>query len=342
MNHEFAGGVTRIVYHVSPVHRDPDVDLAGLRLQRRQDLVLERLEPEPSRTGSTRRRSTTTSPAPPRSSTQGGAKMDVAVYMRQYSDPSAFSTPDGEQPPLAGPRPAAAGYTWDYLDESSFALPNAVVTDNRLAANGPNYKALIFDQFLYGTYNTARGSLTLAAANAILGYAQAGLPVIFVGSPIGTASLTEADATLAPIVTQILAQPTVHQVATEADVPAKLATPRHPARGQARRPDDAPQRPPPGRRDRYRLLLAVQPGRRRVPGLQRRRRRSARTRRTSTRSRPPAATRGSDAGQNPCMATGAAVDTLVTLEGQGTPYTLDPITRHDHPDRPVHQRRRAT
>ena len=86
------------------------------------------------------------------------------------------------------------------------------------------YKALIFDQFLYPTSNTARGSLTIEAAQKILSYAQAGLPVIFVGSPIGTAGLPVSDdTTLQALVTQILAQPSVSQVASEADVPAKLA-----------------------------------------------------------------------------------------------------------------------
>src|SRR5262249_34536969 len=88
----------------------------------------------------------------------------------------------------------------------------------------PDYKALIFDQFLLPTSNTARGSLTIEAAQKILAYAQAGLPVIFVGSPTGTGGLpTSQDATLQALVAQILAQPSVSQVASEGDVPAKLA-----------------------------------------------------------------------------------------------------------------------
>ncbi len=41
------------------------------------------------------------------------------------------------------------------------------------------------------------------------------------------------------------------------------------------------------------------------------------------------------------MATGDAVDTLVTLEGKGTPYTLDAFTRQDHADRAVHPQRQT-
>jgi hypothetical protein len=40
----------------------------------------------------------------------------------------------------------------------------------------------------------------------------------------------------------------------------------------------------------------------------------------------PSACRYTGTGINPCMATGNAIDTVVTLEGTGTPYTLDTFT----------------
>jgi hypothetical protein len=199
------------------------------------------------------------------------------------------------------------------------SLPNAVVSHHRLAQDGPDYKALIFDQSLYPTTNTARGGLSLAAARKILGYAQAGLPVIFVGSPTGTAGMPASDdATLNGIVAQILAQPTVSQVASEADVPAKLAQlgiapaakPAAPTSLLSVRRYDA------GTDTNYYWLwnegVDAYPGSTGVFGDN-----------PSNLYEEPAACRYTGTGVNPCMATGGAVDTHVTLEGDGAPYTLD-------------------
>ncbi len=155
--------------------------------------------------------------------TQGAAKTDVAVYLRNYSSPSTFSTTDPSNRHWQDLGLQEAGYTWDYLDEHLFDMPNAVVSHERLAEAGPAYKALVFDRFGYPTSNTARGSLSIEAAKDILGYARAGLPVIFVGRPSGTGSLAQDDARLSRLVSRILAQRSVSQVDSEADVPAELA-----------------------------------------------------------------------------------------------------------------------
>lgn len=144
--------------------------------------------------------------------------------MRNYTAPSAFSSRDVNTRHWKDLGLQRAGYSWDYFNEHLFSLPNAVVTNKRLAENGPAYKALIFDQFLGLSSDTARGGLSIAAAQKILAYAKDGLPVIFVGSPTGTAGVPVSDdATLNALVAQILAQPSASQVASEADVPAKLA-----------------------------------------------------------------------------------------------------------------------
>ena len=69
-------------------------------------------------------------------------------------------------------------------------LPNATVTNGRLADDGPAYQAVIFDQFLLPDRPTAPAStLTVKAAQKMLDYAKAGLPVIFVGNPTSTRGL---------------------------------------------------------------------------------------------------------------------------------------------------------
>jgi len=255
--------------------------------------------------------------------TQGAAKVDVAVYQRNYSSPAAFATTDPNNRHWQDLGLQQAGYTWDYIDEVLFDLPNAVVTHRRLAENGPAYKALIFDQFLYPTSNTARGGLTIKAANKILKYAKAGLPIIFVGMPTGTVGMPASDdATLQAIVAKILAQKSVSQVASEADVPAKLASlgiepqakPAAPTTLLSVRRSDARTKT-----DYYFLYnqgVDAAPAGNSVFGKN-----------PSNLYEEPAACRYSAAtGQNPCMATGEAVDTLVTLEGKGAPYTLDAFT----------------
>ncbi len=115
--------------------------------------------------------------------TQGAAKMDIAVYMRSYSNPAAFGTSDPSNKHWQDTALQRAGYTWDYYDESSMDLPNATVSGGRLAPDGPAYRAIVFDQFLQPTTGTTRGTLTVKAAQKMLAYAKAGLPVVFVGNP---------------------------------------------------------------------------------------------------------------------------------------------------------------
>lgn len=224
MNKEFAGGVSRIVYHVRPYIDTPTTTWPGNGFSATNKVSFSnawsRIQPYWQDMASVNDYFARNNLV----LTQGAAKMDVAVYMRNYSSPSAFSTTDPNNRHWMDLGLQQAGYTWDYLDETLFDLPNATVSNHRLAEAGPSYKALIFDQFLYPTSNTARGSLSIEAAKDFLGYAKAGLPVIFVGRPTGTGGLPVSDdAQLAVIVDEILALDNVHQVAGEADVPAALA-----------------------------------------------------------------------------------------------------------------------
>lgn len=320
MNKEYAGGVTRNVYHIYSYLDSPAWTWPGLGFGRGKvgfSNAWNRTQPywiDAAAMNSYFARITQVL-------TQGAAKVDVAVYQRNYSSPSVFWGPDPNNRHWQDLGLQQAGYTWDYLDEVLFDLPNAAVTNCRLAENGPAYKALIFNPLLYPTTNTARGGLTIKAANKILEYARAGLPIIFVGMPIGTASMPASDdATLQAIVAEILSQKSVSQVASEADVPAKLAAlgiqpQAQPARPttllSARRSDAATET------DYYFLYnqgVDTYPGSTSVYGLN-----------PSNLYEEPSTCRYSGAAPNlnPCMATGEPVDMLVTLEGKGAPYTLD-------------------
>jgi hypothetical protein len=318
MDHEFAGGVNRIVYHIYPYIDTPASSWPGLGFSTSKvtfSNAWNRTEPywiNEAATNAYFARSHELL-------TQGVAKMDVAVYMRDYSYPAAFSTTDPNNKHWQDLGLQRAGYTWDYLDETLLRLPQAVVSHGQLARNGPDYKALIFDQFLYPTSNTARGGLSLTAAEKFLSYAKAGLPIIFVGSPTGTAGMpASSDTQLQAILAQILAQPSVSQVASEAEVPAKLAAlgimpaaqPAAPTSLMSvRRHDNRTGT------DYYWLYnqgVDAYPGSTQVFGDD-----------PSNLYEEPAACQYTGSGVNPCMATGSAIDTSVTLQGTGTPYALD-------------------
>jgi hypothetical protein len=319
MNHEFAGGVNRIVYHIRPYIDTPTTTWPGMGFSAAKVSFANannRTEPNYVADGAAlnnyfaRMHEVLT---------QGAAKMDVAVYQRNYSSPSAFSTSDPNNRHWQDLGLQRAGYTWDYLDEALFNLPNAVVTHDQLAESGPDYKALIFDQYLYPTSNTARGGMTLDAARKFLSYADAGLPIVFVGTPTGTASMPASDdATLNSLVQQILAKPNTYQVASEADVPALLQSIGiHPQAEPAaptsllnvRRQDTST------RTDFYYLYnegVDAAPASTQVFGEN-----------PSNLYEEPSACRTTGGANNPCMATGDAVDTTVTLQGKGAPFQLN-------------------
>ncbi len=227
--------------------------------------------------------------------TQGDAKTDVAVYMQNYLYPPSqvYKTRHWGDMKLA-----EAGYTRDYLNPDMLNLPNATVAGNRLAANGPAYKALIIDSEQGPPTDPVKTSMPVEVARKILGLARAGLPVIVVGTaPDRTPGNTpEADAALKTVIGQLLAERSVSRVAHEGDVPDKL-------RSLGIRPAAEPSEPA--------SLLSI----RRVD--------------SSTRTAyyffynqgivsPP-----DEPGTLFEPATGQAVEREVSLEGSGRPYLLD-------------------
>lgn len=258
--------------------------------------------------------------------TQGAAKVDVAVYMDNFSYPQPWGELSANGWGIDNHRfwqdlgLQRAGYTWDYLNNSLLQLPNAKVTNGVLAADGPAYRALIFDATQGPRTNTARGDLTIEGAQKMLEYARAGLPVVFVG-PLPTqvpGDAPEDDATLAALVQQILSQRTVQHVADQAAVPAALdsvgVSPAFDPASESgllsvRRSDAA------SRTDYY---YVYNQGIDQVAPV------SARSAYDGTPENifeEPEACRA--AIGSPCTKTGDAVATTVTLAGTGQPYTLD-------------------
>ena len=116
------------------------------------------------------------------------------------------------------------GWTNEMISESILDLPNATVRNQRLAPDGPNFKALVLE----GDVAFSRSILLrVATAQKLLDWAKAGLPVVIVGnwsapSVPGMAKAGE-NATLKSLIDQLLAQPTVRNPLTKDLIPTALA-----------------------------------------------------------------------------------------------------------------------
>jgi hypothetical protein len=227
--------------------------------------------------------------------TQGDAKTDVAVYMQNYL-----------YPPSQGFKYRAwgdaklweAGYTRDYLNPTMLELPNATVSGKRLAVNGPAYKALIIDSEQGPPTDPVKTSMPVAVARRILGFARAGLPIIVVGTPPDRTpgNTPQDDPALRGLVAELLRERSVSQVAHESDVPGKL-------RSLGIRPAAEPATPSP--------ILSV-------------RRRDAATRTDYYFFYNQGIVSPPDEPRTLFEpATGEPVEREFTLEGRGTPYLLD-------------------
>jgi hypothetical protein len=157
---------------------------------------------------------------------QGTAKIDVAVYMQNYSFPAPFVAGKGNVRFWNDLTLQEEGFTWDYLNPTLLKLPQVTVSNNRLYEEGPAYKALILNGFLQSasTFNPAKNTLPVATARRLLDFAKQGLPVIIVGQlPSNTPGNTLGeDAVLKEVLAQLMGQKSVHKAATEAEVPKLL------------------------------------------------------------------------------------------------------------------------
>lgn len=219
MNKAFAGGVTKLVYHIYP-YRDSTTSVwPGFSLF-------------PDSFGNSwGPRSPHWKDAPAYNAylarnqqvlTQGSAQRDVAVYLQNYVWPQPYTA--GNLQYWSDPALDRNGYTRDYLNPTLIAHPKAKVRNGRLAADGPAYRALILDSTQQPASAPSRNTIPVDTARRIVGFARSGLPVVVVGSvPSGVPGIDAAgDAEVKQLMKDLLRLPSTHVVATEADVPALL------------------------------------------------------------------------------------------------------------------------
>jgi alpha-L-rhamnosidase/Glycosyl hydrolases family 2, sugar binding domain len=156
---------------------------------------------------------------------QGNARTDIAVYMQNYLYPQPQMVQGGGGFRIW--RDTAlqeAGYTRDYLDPELLSVPGMTVAAGRLAPNGPAYKALVIDAELQPATDPDKRSMPLPVIEQILSFARTGLPVIIVAAPPDHApgNAPDADLSIRETVSKLLAEPSVHRVPHEADVPGLL------------------------------------------------------------------------------------------------------------------------
>ena len=159
---------------------------------------------------------------------QGRAKIDVAVYMQNYSFPAPFVAGVGNIRFWNDLSLQEQGFTWDYLNPTLMNLPQVNVSNQRLYEAGPAYKAFILNGHLQAgsVYNPAKNTLPLTMAEKLVDYAKKGLPIIIVGPlPSRTPGNTPGeDVKLQQVLGQLKSLATVHSVATEKEVPSLLKT----------------------------------------------------------------------------------------------------------------------
>ena len=135
---------------------------------------------------------------------KGVAKIDLAVLIDKESS-FDFESKNRFQKLLD------SGYSYNLLSESVLGHPNAVVSANVLAPEGPAYKALIVDHV---------NVISLAAMQRLVEYANAGLPIILLGSDIKRVygSDRAADTQVSEMYARVAGLKNVIVVATEEEI----------------------------------------------------------------------------------------------------------------------------
>jgi hypothetical protein len=148
---------------------------------------------------------------------QGRATVDLGVYYNEYG---LFGASVGAQGPVqhligTGSATSKAGYTYDYV-APDFLDGATVEADGGLFGDTSDQKALVLNN---------QTTMSVEDAHTLLGLAEDGLKLFVVGdAPSGTPGAKPGSEALGGVVADLLAQPSVVQVATEASLPAALVT----------------------------------------------------------------------------------------------------------------------
>lgn len=114
------------------------------------------------------------------------------------------------------------GWTHQMVSAPLLELERAVVRGGRLAADGPSYKALFVEGDRF-----AGNELTLPVETArrLLGFARAGLPLVFLGAGWSSATVpgVGSSAALQEVLAELLSHPSVRVVTDLTQVPVALA-----------------------------------------------------------------------------------------------------------------------
>ncbi|GAD98073.1 RING zinc finger protein [Paecilomyces variotii No. 5] len=139
---------------------------------------------------------------------QGSPLVDLALYMYKVPWETTVS--------YSSDNLRNVGYSYEYLSCDDFQLPQATVQDSVLAADGPAYKAIVFEN---------QTVISVGGARSLLRVVNSGLPVLFVGNPPNqsNSATSGTQEEINSIMQAILASENSHRVSTVADLPAVLA-----------------------------------------------------------------------------------------------------------------------
>jgi len=223
MHRSYAGGITKLVYHVFPYRDSPTSKWPGYHSFGQAGFSNAWGPRDPDWIDARRYNDYLARLA--QVLTQGSARTDVAVYMQNYLYPQPMMVADGSGFRFwRDTKLQEAGYTRDYLDPE--LLSTATLKGKRLAPAWPAYKALIIDGELQPASDPDKHSMPLETARRVLGFAQHGLPIIVIGSAPDhvPGNSPEQDLDVQRVMAALFAEPAVHRVARESDVPAALLT----------------------------------------------------------------------------------------------------------------------
>ncbi len=149
---------------------------------------------------------------------QGKPRFDVGVYWQDFGLNGTGTTGTGSNRQLQSTSALAQqGYTYEYVSPAQLQSREATYQHGALFPDASAYHALLLDN---------QATMSVGAAQKLLQFARDGLPIVVVGdapsSTPGYDAATAQDAQLRALMDDLMSQPDVLQVSTEAEVPDAL------------------------------------------------------------------------------------------------------------------------